>query len=94
MSDQITIELDDQGRLVLPLPLAQRLGLAHGTTLIVEQETSDATYLRVQTAAHVVDKGGVFVITGVADQPLQHALREAREQRLEDIWERHHARLT
>ena len=25
---------------MLPLPLAQRLGLAHGTTLIVEQETS------------------------------------------------------
>jgi bifunctional DNA-binding transcriptional regulator/antitoxin component of YhaV-PrlF toxin-antitoxin module len=94
MSDRIEIELDDQGRLVLPIPLAQRLGLARGTTLIVEQETSEATYIRVQTAAPVIDKGGVFVITGVTDQPLHSALREEREQHLEDIWERNHARLT
>jgi bifunctional DNA-binding transcriptional regulator/antitoxin component of YhaV-PrlF toxin-antitoxin module len=94
MSDRIEVELDDQGRLVLPVPLAQRLGLARGTTLIVEQQTSDATYIRVQTPAPVIDKGGVFVITGVANQSLDHVLRDEREQRLEDLWERHHARLT
>ena len=92
MSDRIEIELDDQGRLVLPVPLAQRLGLARGTTLIVEQETADATYVRVQPPTTVVDKGGVFVITALAEQPLQHALDEGREHRLEDLWDRDRAR--
>jgi bifunctional DNA-binding transcriptional regulator/antitoxin component of YhaV-PrlF toxin-antitoxin module len=32
MSYHIKIELDDQGRLVLPIPLAQQLGLVQGTT--------------------------------------------------------------
>ena len=95
MSDRIEVELDDQGRLVLPVPLAQRLGLARGTTLVVEQETSEATYLRVQKNSPVlIEKGGVLVITAVADQPLSDTLQEEREQRLDDLWERDRARLT
>jgi hypothetical protein len=35
-----------------------------GTTLVVEQETAEAAYVRVQkTAPPLIEKGSVFVIT-------------------------------
>lgn len=87
MRDRIEIELDDQGRLVLPAHLAQRLGLARGTTMVVEQETAEAIYVRVQTTApSLIEKGGVLVITAVAEQPLDEVLQSEREHRLDDVW--------
>lgn len=99
MSTRVEIELDDQGRLALPVLVARRLGLAQGTTLVVEQETSDAAYLRIQNTGSVansvvVDKGGVLVITVLADRSLDDSLRSEREQRLDTLWDHGHARLT
>jgi bifunctional DNA-binding transcriptional regulator/antitoxin component of YhaV-PrlF toxin-antitoxin module len=95
MRDRVEIELDDQGRLVLPVPLAHRLGLVRGTTLVVEQETAEATYVHVQkTAPSLIEKGGVFVITAAAEQPLDAVLHTEREHRLDDVWERNRANLT
>ena len=95
MTTRIEVELDDQGRLVLPISFAQRLGLGHGATLVVEQETTDATYLRIQKVEPpIVEDGGVFVITAVADQSLHDVLDEERAQRFDDVWDRQHARLT
>lgn len=94
MRDRVEIELDDQGRLVLPAQLAQRLGLVRGTTMVVEQETAEATYIRVQTIAPpLIEKGGVLVITAVAEQPLDEALHREREHRLDDIWVRKSANI-
>ena len=87
MSSRIEIELDDQGRLVLPIPLAQRLGLARGTTLVVDQETTDANSLRVERpTSTLVDKGGILVIRAVDDQPWTDILHEEREQRLDRLY--------
>lgn len=95
MATRVEVEVDDQGRLVLPVLLARRLGLAHGTTLVVEEETAAATYLRIQQTNPVLtEEGGVLVITAVADQSLQDALQADREQRLGELWERNHAHLT
>lgn len=61
MRDRVEIELDDQGCLVLPAQLAQRLGLVRETTMVVEQETAEATHIRVQTIAPpLIEKGGVL----------------------------------
>lgn len=87
MRDRVEIEFDEQGRLVLPVPLAHRLGLVRGTTWVVEQETAEATYIRVQkTAPSLIEKGGVFVITTAAEQPLDAVLHTEREHRLDEVW--------
>jgi len=92
MRDRVEIELDDEGRLVLPVTLAHRLGLMRGTTLVVEQETADSTYIRVQPATPlVIEKGGVFVITAVAEQPWATLLHTERERRLDALWGSHRA---
>jgi hypothetical protein len=80
---------------VLPAPLAHRLGLVHGTTLVVEQETAEATYVRVQESTPLlIEKGGIFVITAVAEQPLDTFLVTEREQRLDIAWGRDRADIT
>ncbi|MFP4438469.1 MAG: hypothetical protein ACLFVO_14600 [Chloroflexaceae bacterium] len=95
MATRVEVEVDDQGRLVLPVLLARRLGLTHGATLVVEEETAAATYLRIQqTSPVLIEEGGVLVITAVADQSLKDALQADREQRLGELWERNHAHLT
>ena len=93
MSTLIEVELDDQGRLIVPIHLAQRLGLAHGATLVIERETADATYLRIQkTSPLIVEEDGVLVITAVADQSIDNTLHQEREQHLDALWERNDAR--
>ena len=63
MSQPIEVVLDDQGRLVLPALLQRQLGLRPGMTLVVERETPDAAYLRVQPEQpRLVDKQGVLVV--------------------------------
>jgi hypothetical protein len=55
---------------------------------VVEQETADGAHLRVQKSSPLfTEKGGVFVITAVAAQPLRDPLHEIREQRLDMVWE-------
>ncbi|MCG8352245.1 MAG: division/cell wall cluster transcriptional repressor MraZ [Chloroflexales bacterium] len=94
MGIRIEVELDDQGRLVLPISFAHHLGLGHGAMLVVEDETADATYLRIQKAEPtIVEEGGVLVITAVADQSLEAVLWEEREQHFDDVWEGRHAHL-
>lgn len=92
MRDRVEIELDDEGRLVLPVMLAHRLGLVRGTMLVVEQETAESTYVRVQPATPpVIEKGSVFVITAAAEQPWTTLLHADREHRLDALWESNHA---
>lgn len=91
MSNRIEIELDDQGRLVLPGLLAHQLGLVQGTTLIVDQDNADVTYLRVQkpvSSSPLVDKGGILVIRTTTIYPEDNLLHEERERRLDALWNR------
>ena len=53
MSQRIEGVLDDQGRLVLPSSVQRELGLTAGATLVVERQTEDAAYLKVEVRAEV-----------------------------------------
>ncbi len=91
MSQRIEVILDDQGRLVLPAPLQRRLGLAPGMTLVVERETADAAYLRVQTQEEprLVDKQGVLVIRAQSSGDLaNNVARHERDRRVADLLRR------
>ena len=85
MAEHIQVTLDDQGRLVLPPPLQRRLGLEAGMTLVVEQDTPDAAYLRVQDAKpSVVDRDGVLVVRSQPSGALEDVMRLEGDRRTAD----------
>lgn len=83
MSQHIEVILDDQGRLVLPESAQRRLGLTPGMTLIVEQETADTTYLRVQSEQpRLVDRQGILVVQSHPVADLENSVRDERDRRV------------
>lgn len=85
MSRRVEVELDDQGRLVVPHPLQQQLGLFSGATLVVKFETSEAAYVRIQPAQpRLIDKGGVLVVDAQPTEDLAEFVQHERERRIED----------
>ncbi len=89
MRQRIEVELDDQGRLVLPASLRHILGLMPGMTMVVEQDRADATYLRVQAEQpQLVDKQGVLVVRTEQLDELVDPVRWEREQRVADLLRR------
>ena len=86
MSQTIEVVLDDQGRLVLPAAAQRQLGLIPGMTLIVEQETADTTYLRVQSEQpRLIDRQGILVVQSQPVADLTDIVRQHREQRAADL---------
>jgi len=86
MSQTIEVVLDDQGRLVLPAAAQRQLGLTPGMTLIVEQETADTTYLRVQSEQpRLIDRQGILVVQSQPVADLTDIVRQHREQRAADL---------
>jgi hypothetical protein len=58
-------------------------------TLIVEQETSDAAYLKVQDAEpQLVDKDGVLVVQAQPTDGLENSTRYERDRRASDLLRR------
>ena len=86
MSQTVEVVLDDQGRIVLPAGVRRLLGLAPGMTLVVEQATDDAAYLRVETEPpRLVDRQGILVVQAQPVGDLTDSLRQHREQRVADL---------
>lgn len=82
-TERIQIPIDKFGRVVLPKPLRERLGLREGTALQVE-ETDEAILLRpVIPKAEVVDDGGWLVLkpSGKRQVPLEETLKAIEESR-------------
>ena len=89
MSEHIEVIFDEQGRLVLPSSVQRRLGLTPGMTLVVEQETPDAAYLKVQDEeSPLVDKKGVLVVRVQPADDLQNVVRHERDRRATDLLRR------
>ncbi len=91
MSQTIEVAVDDEGRIVIPAALRARLGLAAGTTLVVEENERGDARLNVQTPEPVlVDEGGILVITS---QPVDENfdftdfIRREREERIQKFIE-------
>lgn len=80
--------LDKYGRIVIPKPLRERLGLEAGATLELEVEASEeggeSVRLRPRAQKQVLRrKGSVLVHTGRLDQPVDvvELIRRQREER-------------
>lgn len=82
MNQRIEVELDDQGRLVIPHVLQEQLGIVSGSTLVVERETETAAFLRVQpTQPRVIDKDGILVVQADIAGDITNIVQDEREQR-------------
>lgn len=75
-----TITIDAAGRIVIPKPIRDELGLRAGTRLWVREEGRRVVLEPVAEAAVPVDVGGVLVLRGrlAGAVPDHRTVREAR----------------
>ena len=89
MTDQIEVSVDSQGCIKIPAEIQDRLGLAPGMTLIVEEREKGAVCLRVQKEfPELIDKKGVLVVKSEAVGDLAEAVKDERDRRLSELIER------
>lgn len=83
------VSLDDQGRVLIPATITDRLGLSPGMTLVVEQTDTGDVRLRIESEPPVlVDKGGVLVAQVEAFSDLADVARRERDRRVFDLLQR------
>jgi bifunctional DNA-binding transcriptional regulator/antitoxin component of YhaV-PrlF toxin-antitoxin module len=86
MDQVIEVSLDNQGCIVIPPDLEERLGLTPGMTLVVEKGDKGQTCLRVQEESPtLIDKKGVLVVKVKAVGDLDGVVRHERDRRLSDL---------
>ncbi len=84
----MTLKMDKVGRVILPKPLRDRLGLHAGTDLEI-QETPDGVVLRpADRRPSLVKKGSFWVHTGELPPgyDILKAIDEDREERMRKAW--------
>lgn len=85
MSDVIEVELDELNRILISPDLRQRLGLAPGMTLIVEEDGSGRVALHIQPdSALLINKGGVLVASVELLDDITEVVRQERERQALD----------
>lgn len=81
------LRLDKSGRVVLPKPLRQRLGLRAGTTFEATEAAEGLLLRPVTEHPSLVERNGFLVHTGQATRAFdwQQLSRDLEEDRLGDI---------
>jgi len=98
MSEAIQVEIDDQGDIVIPAKVRERLGLTQGMTFIAEDGEQGQLHLRAQQALpQVIEEDGVLIVTSplspdiespeLLSHSLTDAVRQHRERRLASLWQ-------
>ena len=84
----MTLKIDKAGRVILPKPVRDRLGLHAGSDLEI-QETPDGVVLRpADRRPSIVKKGSFWVHTGELPPgyDILKAIDEDREERIRKAW--------
>ncbi len=84
----MTLKIDKAGRVILPKPVRDRLGLHAGSDLEI-QETTDGVVLRpADRRPSMVKKGSFWVHTGELPPgyDILKAIDEDREERMRKAW--------
>ena len=80
----VTLKMDKAGRVILPKPVRDRLGLREGSDIEM-QETPEGVMLKpVEARPSMVKKDGLWIHTGkvpLGYDPVQ-AIRDDREERI------------
>ena len=83
----MTLRIDKAGRIVLPKPVRERLGLKPGSALGLE-ELAEGVFLRpLHQRASLVEKAGLVMHMGQAPSGFDWArlVEDHREERLQDV---------
>jgi AbrB family looped-hinge helix DNA binding protein len=83
----MTLKMDKAGRVVLPKPVRDRLGLHEGSDLELE-ETSEGVMLKpIEARPPMVEKHGLWVHTGEVPSGFDglQAIRNDREDRIRKL---------
>ena len=86
----MTTKIDGAGRLVVPKPLRERLGLRAGTDVEIQEGPEGILIRRAEREPLLVQEGQLLVHTGKlpAGYDISKAIDEEREARLRGIWSR------
>ncbi|MBV8592554.1 MAG: AbrB/MazE/SpoVT family DNA-binding domain-containing protein [Acetobacteraceae bacterium] len=87
LSSGIKLTIDTSGRIVVPKPLRERLGLKPGTELEVLEQPDGVFLRKVEERPALVKIDGLWVHCGIA-QPgtnWDRLIQEIREERIESI---------
>ena len=86
MNQVVELSLDDLGRILIPDPLANRLGLKPGMTLVVEATERGGMQLRVQEdTTALIEKDGLLVFTGELIGDVANIVQDTRERRAQEL---------
>jgi len=89
MGQTIEVSIDNQGGILLPPELKNRLRLLPGMTMIVEEDDQERLCLRVQTESpDLVDKQGIIVVRAESSEDLADVTRRERSRRVADLLKR------
>ena len=89
MGQTIEVSIDNQGGILLPPELKNRLRLSPGMTMIVEEDDQERLCLRVQTESpDLVDKQGIIVVRAESSEDLAAVTRRERNRRVADLLKR------
>jgi AbrB family looped-hinge helix DNA binding protein len=83
----MTLKVDKAGRVILPKPVRDRLGLREGSDLELEETPEGLMLKPVETQASMIKKDGLWVHTGKVPPGFDvvQAIREDREDRIRKI---------
>jgi len=80
MSEVKQLALTPTGRILVPPIIRERLGLVPGKRLVVEEESGDL-FLRPESEAPLVNKGGVLVVQSRVVGDIENVVRLERDRR-------------
>ena len=86
MSEAIQVSVDDDGRIVIPAALRDRLRLWPGMTLIVEPAEDGSVRLQSPMPTPLACEGGVLVAQCEPLEDLTDIVARHREERIREFW--------
>ncbi|HEY7838110.1 MAG TPA: AbrB/MazE/SpoVT family DNA-binding domain-containing protein [Terriglobales bacterium] len=82
------LTMDSAGRIVLPKPIRDQLGLKAGDALGIDVSEDQITLRPIYPEAHLVNKGGLWVMRGgppMSLEDINQAIQRSRDERMRAI---------
>ena len=86
MDELIEVSVDNQGCIMIPAEIQNRLGLSPGMVLVAEEREKGVMCLRIQKdVPELIDKQGVLVVRSEAVGDLSEAVEHEHGRRLAEL---------
>ena len=79
------LNIDKFGRILIPKPLRERLGLSAGTELEVDIQDQTLQLEPAHPEPELEEEDGLLIFTGTPQETLEDAVTENRKQRDHDL---------